>query len=555
MLNIKEIVKVLQSYNMNIRTYGPSIYAFGDETGICLEVKDTTFGFLLRYFTFKTKDELENFLKKYTWYKKNHKKYNINLSLDKYDIPNPNIKYTYNSEELEFDDMINFEHNIINKTQSEAEENEKMSYLINIENITNYFLKLEQQYSQIREEKNKLKIEENELKYTLLENLTTYYDKEKNITKKPVNLDIIIQNNDNTLLNTLDEVRVKPLEDIKNYLKELINKTKNLELDDKHIIDEYSCLVYKYNIDILKKQIDFVKRKIETEKNFNIKGSKNHNIDEELKSFLKVSKAPDNIKIYQERIKNEINQKYNNIEDIRNAYTLVSGKEINLPIIKEKTTKKSDVVTNLKDQFDYLDKKEQALLVLYNSFYKEICEELDNKSIDDLKETINSSYHEMESIAFNESNNHYLANYFKYINFKTEETYISSLKEIKNTVNKTRLILIDNLKVFCVEQKNNKEFLSIDPIFSKKDKIYLVNLLKGTKLLYIPDKIIIDNNRELNIISTKNIYIDGDIIDECDSIIVNKYQKVSSKESKDITTINELALKNSYIFNIGTIEV
>lgn len=555
MLNIKEIVKVLQSYNMNIRTYGPSIYAFGDETGICLEVKDTTFGFLLRYFTFKTKDELENFLKKYTWYKKNHKKYNINLSLDKYDIPNPNIKYTYNSEELEFDDMINFEHNIINKTQSEAEENEKMSYLINIENITNYFLKLEQQYSQIREEKNKLKIEENELKYTLLENLTTYYDKEKNITKKPVNLDIIIQNNDNTLLNTLDEVRVKPLEDIKNYLKELINKTKNLELDDKHIIDEYSCLVYKYNIDILKKQIDFVKRKIETEKNFNIKGSKNHNIDEELKSFLKASKAPDNIKVYQERIKNEINQKYNNIEDIRNAYTLVSGKEINLPIIKEKTTKKSDVVTNLKDQFDYLDKKEQALLVLYNSFYKEICEELDNKSIDDLKETINSSYHEMESIAFNESNNHYLANYFKYINFKTEETYISSLKEIKNTVNKTRLILIDNLKVFCVEQKNNKEFLSIDPIFSKKDKIYLVNLLKGTKLLYIPDKIIIDNNRELNIISTKNIYIDGDIIDECDSIIVNKYQKVSSKESKDITTINELALKNSYIFNIGTIEV
>lgn len=555
MLNIKEIVKVLQSYNMNIRTYGPSIYAFGDETGICLEVKDTTFGFLLRYFTFKTKDELENFLKKYTWYKKNHKKYNINLSLDKYDIPNPNIKYTYNSEELEFDDMINFENNIVNKTQNEAEENEKMSYLINIENITNYFLKLEQQYSQIREEKNKLKIEENELKYTLLENLTTYYDKEKNITKKPVNLDIIIQNNDNTLLNTLDEIRVKPLEDIKNYLKELINKTKSLELDNKHIIDEYSCLVYKYNIDILKKQIDFVKRKIETEKNFNIKGSKNHNIDEELKSFLKASKAPDNIKVYQERIKNEINQKYNNIEDIRNAYTLVSGKEINLPIIKEKTTKKSDVVTNLKDQFDYLDKKEQALLVLYNSFYKEICEELDNKSIDDLKETINSSYHEMESIAFNESNNHYLANYFKYINFKTEETYISSLKEIKDTVNKTRLILIDNLKVFCVEQKNNKEFLSIDPIFSKKDKIYLVNLLKGTKLLYIPDKIIIDNNRELNIISTKNIYIDGDIIDECDSIIVNKYQKVSSKESKDITTINELALKNSYIFNIGTIEV
>lgn len=550
MLNIKEIAKVLQSYNMNIATYGPSIYANSKETGICLEVKDTTFGFLLRYFTFNTIKELEEFLKKYTWYKKNHKKYNINLSLDRYDIPNPSIKYTYNNEELDFNDMINFEKTKISKNQNEIEETEKMSYIINIENLTNYLLKLENNYNQIREEKNKLKIEENELKYTLLEELTTYYDKEKNITKKPVNLDIIIQNNDTTLLNNIDEVRVKSLDEIKNYLEELIKKGRSLELDDKHIIDEYSCLVYKYNIDILKKQIDFVKRKIETEKNFNIKGSKNHNIDEELKSFLKTSNAPDNIKVYQEKIKKEINQKYNNIEDIRNAYTLVSGKEINLPIIKEKTTKKSDVVTNLKDQFDYLDKKDKAFLVLYNSFYKELCEELDKKSIDDLT----NSYHEMESIAFNESNNHYLANYFKFINFKTIETYINSLKEIKDTVNKTRLILIDNLKVFCVEQKNNKEFLSIDPIFNKKDKIYLVNLYKGTKLLYIPDKIIIDNNKELNLISTKNIYIDGDIIDECDSIIVNKYQKISNKDSKD-NIITDLTLKNSYIFNIGTIEV
>lgn len=550
MLNIKEIAKVLQSYNMNIATYGPSIYANSKETGICLEVKDTTFGFLLRYFTFNTIKELEEFLKKYTWYKKNHKKYNINLSLDRYDIPNPSIKYTYNNEELDFNDMINFEKTKISKNQNEIEETEKMSYIINIENLTNYLLKLENNYNQIREEKNKLKIEENELKYTLLEELTTYYDKEKNITKKPVNLDIIIQNNDTTLLNNIDEVRVKSLDEIRNYLEELIKKGRSLELDDKHIIDEYSCLVYKYNIDILKKQIDFVKRKIETEKNFNIKGSKNHNIDEELKSFLKTSNAPDNIKVYQEKIKKEINQKYNNIEDIRNAYTLVSGKEINLPIIKEKTTKKSDVVTNLKDQFDYLDKKDKAFLVLYNSFYKELCEELDKKSIDDLT----NSYHEMESIAFNESNNHYLANYFKFINFKTIETYINSLKEIKDTVNKTRLILIDNLKVFCVEQKNNKEFLSIDPIFNKKDKIYLVNLYKGTKLLYIPDKIIIDNNRELNLISTKNIYIDGDIIDECDSIIVNKYQKISNKDSKD-NIITDLTLKNSYIFNIGTIEV
>lgn len=64
MLNIKEIAKVLQSYNMNIATYGPSIYANSKETGICLEVKDTTFGFLLRYFTFNTIKELEEFLKK-----------------------------------------------------------------------------------------------------------------------------------------------------------------------------------------------------------------------------------------------------------------------------------------------------------------------------------------------------------------------------------------------------------------------------------------------------------------------------------------------------------
>jgi len=236
MLVVKDILKVLKSYNIDSTNFGPSIYKSNSDIGLSLEIKDDTFGFLTRYFIFQTKKELEEFLKSFFWYKKNKDKWKISLSLDNYETPNPKIKYTYNDRELNYNDMINLETNIANAEKENNEDIERNSLMINIEGLTNYLINLKENKYKIRKEKNNLKIKENELKYELLEALNKYYGKTKAITKRPVNLDIINNSNDkDQLQENLKNIKQKSINEIEAYLNNLIDIVKNEELEDKYI--------------------------------------------------------------------------------------------------------------------------------------------------------------------------------------------------------------------------------------------------------------------------------------------------------------------------------
>jgi len=232
-----------------------------------------------------------------------------------------------------------------------------------------------------------------------------------------------------------------------------------------------------------------------------------------------------------------------------------------MPVKKNLKKYKEDALETLNKAFDNLSAKKKAHIILYNSFYKEICDTIKeniNIDIEEIKKIskIEESYHKLEELAHLEYNSHYLANYFKYINFKNIDTYIGSLIDITKTILDTSFKLANPLKVFCIEKRDNKEILSINPIFNKKEKTYITTLPENTTVLYIPDKISIDeDSNEMSIISTKNIYIKADIIDTCDMIIVNKYKKenILDKENGIIITTS-LVLKDTYNFNVGLIE-
>lgn len=562
MLSIKEIIKVLNSYNLKTTNIGPSIYQNANSIGLSLDIKDSTFGFLTRYFIFNNKNELEEFLKSFFWYKKNHEKWHITLTLDNYEIPNPKIIYTYNDKELNYNDMINLEQNIIEQEKENSEDIERESIYINIEGLTNYLINLKEKKQRTKKEKNDLKIKENELKYELLETLNKYYGKNKSNIKRPVNLDIIANNNDNELLqDNLKNIKQKEISEMNDYLENLIKITKEEELDEKYILNIYSCNVYKYNINILNKQIDFVKRKIESEKNFNIKGSKIHNIDEELKSFLKTEEAPIDIKAFVNNTKNKLKEKYEKINDNKNSYTIISGNLVRMPIIKKVSKVKDDALKTLNKDFDNLSVKKKAHLVLYNSFFKEICDlliENSNFTLEDIKNHFNieNLYHKLDEISHLEFNSHFLANYFKYLNFQNINTFFNSLIEVTNTIKDTFFNLTNNLKVFCIENKNSKELLSLNPIYTKEAISYIINIPENSKILYIPDKINIDEDTsEMSIISTKNIYLKSKIIDTSDSIIINKYKKINTLDKdNNILITTKLNLIDTYNFNIGLIE-
>ena len=218
MLDKQELLKTLNTYNIISNKYGPTIYEKNTKLGICLDIKESTFGYLTRIFTFDTKEKLEDFLNKYSWYKKNKNQYNITLNFDKYDTVEPKIKYLYQEEELNLEKMLNLKNIITQKENDLSKDNEKIKYLMNINGLTNYIIDIKNNKQKVKTEKNNLKTKENDLKYELLENLTTYYGREKKPEKKTVSLESISSNNDITLLkNNEINIQTKDLNEIKNY--------------------------------------------------------------------------------------------------------------------------------------------------------------------------------------------------------------------------------------------------------------------------------------------------------------------------------------------------
>ena len=225
MLTKDDILKIFHSYNLNSFNYGPTIYENNHELGICLDLKDSTFSYLTRAFIFNNSIDLDEFLKKYTWYKNNYKTYNVKLSLDNYENKKPQVKYFYQNQELTFNDMLNLNNIIDSNKQNIADNYLKNAYLLNIEALTNYLINLKNNNYNLKKEKNDLKIQENDLKYELLANLTLYYGKERTLAKKAVSLENIFSstNDINLLKSNLQNIKTKNLDEIKNYLQTLIN--------------------------------------------------------------------------------------------------------------------------------------------------------------------------------------------------------------------------------------------------------------------------------------------------------------------------------------------
>ena len=559
MLDKQELLKTINTYNIVSNKYGPTIYEKNSKLGLCLDIKDSTFGFLTRIFTFNNRNELEEFLNKYSWYKKNKTKYHITLNLNKYNTAEPQIKYLYQNNELSLNDMLNLK-NIITQNEKDQTENiEKQSLLMNISALTNYLIDIKNYKQQTKTEKNTLKLKENDLKYELLENLTIYYGRTKKPEKKAVSLENILINNDiNLLKNNEMNIKTKSLPEIKNYLTNLIDITKNEELDEKHLINIYSNNIYKYNIGILTKQIEFVKHKIEAEKNFNLKGSKIHNIDEELKSFLKNSTTPIKLEEYLTTTKNNILNKYNSLKNIKEAYHYITNNNLDLPKPINNTPKEIDTLKILTTNFNNLPLDIKTNLIIYNSFYKKICNYIidNNPSIEDIKKNFDFDYyyHTLDEIIHNEYNSHYLITYFKNINFKTIDTYIDSIISLSHILS-TTFTCPKEIKLFTLKQSTTYKEYSFTPLFSKEQTFY-VTIPANTNLILIPDKIIIEENtNELTLEKTNNIFIKGNISLTNEITTVNKYNKIEQKDLKsDIIITTDLKLNNSYSFYHGKLE-
>lgn len=557
MLAKNEALQILKTYNIKSESYGPTIYQENDNVGICLDIKDSLFGYLTRAFIFPDASSLDNFLKGYLWYKNNHQKYNITLSLESYETKIANIKYMYNNNSLSIDDMLNMDTYLKKEQENLDDSNLFEIYLSNIEKLTEYLINFKKSKQTIIAEKNALKTKENDLKFELLKELTIYYDRNKNINKKIITLDFMNPPSDNSLLyNNINNLKInKSIDEAKNYLSSLINVIKEEELDEKNLVNIYSISVYKYNIEILNKQISFVKNKIASEKNFNIKGSKIHNIDEELKSFLKTNLAPVKVEHFIIENQNKTIDKFQGITNLENAYQIISGNKLTYTIHTKQTWETRDnVINSLKNLFDNEDITIKSNLILYNSFYKKIINYIiknNYPNIEDIKKNFDFNYYylEIEEIIYNINNNHYLINYFKNINFKNLDTYINSIINIAKNIDAYFKPIPNNLKVFSINTESYYKHLTINNIESNT---YLVEIPINTSIIYIPYKLEVDEANTIYTLNTNDIYLKESINQTTNSITLNTYHKKQIIENK-ITYTTDLILDKQIIYKIGTI--
>ena len=557
MLAKNEALQILKTYNIKSESYGPTIYQENDNIGICLDIKDSLFGYLTRAFIFPDASSLDNFLKGYLWYKNNHQKYNITLSLESYETKIANIKYMYNNNSLSIDDMLNMDTYLKKEQENLDDSNLFEIYLSNIEKLTEYLINFKKSKQTIIAEKNALKTKENDLKFELLKELTIYYDRNKNINKKIITLDFMNPPSDNYLLyNNINNLKInKSIDEAKNYLSSLINVIKEEELDEKNLVNIYSISVYKYNIEILNKQISFVKNKIASEKNFNIKGSKIHNIDEELKSFLKTNLAPVKVEHFIIENQNKTIDKFQGITNLENAYQIISGNKLTYTIHTKQTWETRDnVINSLKNLFDNEDITIKSNLILYNSFYKKIINYIiknNYPNIEDIKKNFDFNYYylEIEEIIYNINNNHYLINYFKNIDFKNLDTYINSIINIAKNIDAYFKPIPNNLKVFSINTESYYKHLTINNIESNT---YLVEIPINTSIIYIPYKLEVDEANTIYTLNTNDIYLKESINQTTNSITLNTYHKKQIIENK-ITYTTDLILDKQIIYKIGTI--
>ena len=553
MLQIDEALQILKTYNIYSKKYEPTIYQNNNEIGLCLDIKDSLFGYLTRIFLSNSKDDLNDFLRKYFWYKENHKKYNIKLKLDDYYTKTPKIIYEYQNVSLSLDEMLNMKNFIEKEKEEKKEEEQKKQYLESIRELTNYLMNFKALKENIKQEKNKLKTEENDLKFELLQQLTTYYGREKVMEKKVVTLDFPSNIDNTSLIENLKNIENKSIKEIEDYLRTLINIIKAEELDEKNLVNIYSNSVYQYNINILKKQIDFVKSKINAEKNFNLKGSKIHNIDEELKSFLRTNVAPTKIEDFLNENKQKIEDKFNSITNILSATKIITGHQITNNSIENLETAKIEQ-PNLLNEFKSLPPNTQANLILYNSIYKPICNYIIDNNYPPIESIItsfdfNHYYQELEEIVFNENNNHYLINYFKEINFKDLTNYIHSLimicKDLENTNFKT------NEKITLFAEDNQHKYLHLTNIPASNK----TNLVEASgNLLFIPTKLEIDwDNLEINLTESTDYYTKDKLVKEEENITLAKYNK-KDIEKDDIIITTDLILESEITFTKSHLE-
>lgn len=566
----EELIKLFNKYGFQSLKKEPFLYVNGLDIGIAYSIKMPYYGELKRIYIPKDREDAEDFLAKYSWYKRVGKKSSVSIDLPYYNKKITDIIYKLETKELKKDELQNINPEV-KKRSNPTKEN------LYLKKIKRTFLIL----LEVMEEKIRIQ----KVTYQNLIKLTNEHNEKQNywneIIKDKKNLTVekikklAAESDDVTYKDTVEswKIEINELKEkdlLEKYIKELVDFIQSLEIAEGFLKNKYQLIKLPLETNTLKEKIEA----IEKEKN-NKKGlfSKKQDFEKIIKE-IEDKNSIHQIVSYEHYKENEINrimEKYKIIPDldirtIGDFFIEFDNLKIEEPKIEDENQIENKKLTyeetmkELENEFYKKKKEDQELLIAYSYISKNVLSE----NIEDQKNNVE----EFINTLSNPNNIMIKVKYFKNINLTSNTACLKSIIKMEEKIKTLQTQKVKgNINVFWKSNRkmekrikaSTKRILAPCQNAGENDITYIGKLKENCEVLFIPselkknyllgDTLVLEKNCPLFIIDfQKNVRKDEN------AVIIKVMNYEFKKKIKKITLVSDLEQETVTLYKTTVIE-
>ena len=558
-MNKEMILNLLRQYGFGLNQKDPYLYDGELGLGIVYTFKDPFYGIITRVYQAPSLKEYEDFLNKYSWYKKNGQKTRVKICLENYKEIVANPKFIYQGKEKNYQELQDIAQN---KKETVLKEKNYIKKLRRTVNILMQILDIKRKL-QIETRKNYEEFYQNYItKKEAFEKELANYLKEKQ-EEKETSLPTFIEDLKDVEINKLRLELEKDLtkEELEQQIYNLTDFIKELEVDEEYLKNKYQLICLPLQIKEIKEKeqvLESYKKKISL---FNKKDKLLKELqDIEEKSTLKSIVTYEH---YKENEEKRIVEKYAMIPDLDMRtvgdflaeFDNIKFEEMTYTSEEKEEYSFEEIMEEVESDYQNRSKEEQDFLVGYSYLLNVIK---------------TNRVSEFFNMLRNPNNVMVRVKYFQDIDFTSENKCALTIKKYMKKINSIiSYPLIGNLNVFFIDNKimtSDKVIKASSkkaqaPVLTNGDEVtYVCNLKKGISTYFIPcelkediyndGNLILASDRSLFLIDLSNLVIKKD---NDDMLKVVQYEMV--KEMKeDYLQADDFKSKKILMYRNITIE-
>lgn len=558
-MNKEMILNLLRQYGFGLNQKDPYLYDGELGLGIVYTFKDPFYGMLTRVYQAPSLKEYEDFLNKYSWYKKNGQKTRVKICLENYKEIMASPKFIYQGKEKNYQELQDIAQN---KKETVLKEKNYIKKLRRTVNILMQILDIKRKL-QIETRKNYEEFYQNYItKKEAFEKELANYLKEKQ-EEKETSLPPFIEDLKDVEINKLRSELEKDLtkEELEQQIYNLTDFIKELEVDEEYLKNKYQLICLPLQIKEIKEKeqvLESYKKKISL---FN----KREKLLKELEDIEEKStlKSIVTYKHYKENEEKRIIEKYamipdldmRTIGDFLAEFDNIKFEEMTYTSEEKEEYSFEEIMEEVESDYQNRSKEEQDFLVGYSYLLNVIK---------------TNRISEFFNMLRNPNNVMVRVKYFQDIDFTSENKCALTIKKYMKKINSIiSYPLIGNLNVFFIDNKimtSDKVIKASSkkaqaPVLTNGDEVtYVCNLKKGISTYFIPcelkediyndGNLILASERSLFLIDLSNLVIKKD---NDDMLKVVQYEMV--KEMKeDYLQADDFKSKKILMYRNITIE-